>query len=252
MEKTIFKTLAAISLVAGSVFTGTAAQAVTLKTGDFLILDIKARVQDTAIPGLINLVEFERLSPTGTPTGVFSPVGDPTEGNFQVTDSRLGGIDDFANIKVGEIESFDLATQFTPNGPISTTFPFATNTFTAVDPSLTPFLTLDFDGVSGGDGLEFSISEITTSQRAILGSPTNSVVVSGKGILRSLVPDNSAPTFVDFSASLIRNTTTGRFEADGGLVLGVQTPEASSTLGLLAMGALGGASLLFKKRSKAA
>jgi hypothetical protein len=139
-----------------------------------------------------------------------------------------------------------------------TTFPFATNTFTA-NPGVNPFFTLDISSVSpfASDILEFSISEITASQRAALGSTlTNSVVVSGKGVLRSTNPDNSADAETDFSASLVLDPDTGTWVSDGGLTIVVRqprsTPEASTTMGLLALGALGGSSVVFKKRNKVA
>jgi hypothetical protein len=250
MKNTILKTVTAFSVLAGTAFAASSAQAVVLQNGDFLKLDIKFRATKTSslVPnGGFNLVEFEKAPFVGT----FAAVGD--QGNFEVSDSLLGGTDNLANNLVGDINSFDLADvgQFIPTLPIDTSFPL-TNTFTPTGSAVTsPFFTLD---LGGGDGLEFTLGEITTTQNnPLTQNGTSSVTVTGTGILRSLLPDNSATTPVDFSSSIVFNKTTQRWESDGGLTLIVnkKTPEASTTMGLLALGLLGGSSLL-KKRNKIA
>jgi hypothetical protein len=255
MKNTILKTITAFSVLASTTFVASSAQAVILQNGDFLILDIKFRATDTTgiVPGGFNLVEFERLNGTFAPDDLF--------GDFTVTDSRLGGVDDVANLLdngEGKIQSFNLDvigdTDFTLGAPLDATFnPFVTNTFNTAAGFANPFFTLD---LGGGDIVSFDLTTITATQSAPLSqSNLTSIFVSGLGTLSSSKPQNSAPAPVDFSGSIIFNTTTGRFESDGGLVvrpvIAEKTPEASTTMGLLALGLLGGSSLL-KKRSKVA
>jgi hypothetical protein len=254
MKNTILKTLTAFSVLAGSTLAASSAQAVILQNGDFLILDIKFRATDTVgtVPGGFNLVEFERLDGTFAPDDLF--------GEFAVTDSRLGGVDDVANALdngEGKIQSFNLDvvgdTDFTLGAPLDAVFdPFVTNTFNTAAGFANPFFSLD---LGGGDIVSFDLTTITATQSAPLSQNNlTSIFVSGSGNLSSSKPQNSAPAPVDFSGSIIFNTTTGRFESDGGLVVRPvvpAVPEASTVSGLLALGILGSASLSFKKRCKA-
>jgi hypothetical protein len=253
MNSKLLSTALGASLVAVSALTTSSpakAASITLQTGDFLVLDITPRVSDTlALPpaGAINLVEFGFLDVVGNPTGVFAPAG--SFGNARISASLLGGVSGVGVGQIGDIKSFDLATDFTVVGPLDTTFPLS-NTFNPIA-AFNPFFFLDVDGDSIDD-LEFDLGQITATQQTALSTTFPTIVnVTGTGTLRSLNPLNSGFSQVAFTSAIIFDPSDGSWKSDGGLVVNVtraSVPEPGSVSAILSLGILGGGSMLKRRK----
>ena len=256
----LLASLVGTSLVTlGGAFASESAQAITLKNGDFVILDIQFEAADTTGlgSGLVNRVKFRNLTVddglgnVGNATfgeyiesqaNVYQagstsiPIGPETAGESNsglalttVTDSQLGGVAGFANAETARIRSFDLADQtgdfFTildsRNGP-----PSAIQIPNTTFPLAQNFFGVDQDfqafwNISLDDGsiLSYELNEFETIQTTPLSTTAPSTFVFS-GTGR-LLSDNNVVGIADFSASAVFDPDAGIWETDGGLVVQV-------------------------------
>ena len=250
MKKNFGQILAVGSLVVGGSFLGVnPVNAINLVANDFVTLSIRAKVDGTsAFPQLVNEVLFaEQTGPIG-PTTTFAPVG--SMGVAEVASSffsDLGG--GLPNPTIANIKSFNLDPAF---GDFALTSPLdlgGTNSFVATGFS-NPIFTID---LGGGDGLEFSLLDFTTTQSQDLPNVPNFVTFSGNGTLRSLIPDNTETSKVTFATTLNFNPAIDGFVSAGDITITVQdtpkaVPEPSNLVGLVGLGLLG--SFVVAKRKK--
>ncbi len=272
----ILASLVGTSLITlGGSFVSESAQAITLATGDFIILDIQFEAVDTfGSDGLVDEVRFRGFDDSNgdpvfvlpEPTVNFPPMPDPippddgTDGEqgsgwgiFTVTANGFNNAPP-PNSLVGEtgfIRSFNLADTnfftFVPGPPTSSTPSIGELNLFTVDASFQPLWYLD---VPGDTPLSFDLTEFTTFQTTALSTTAPSTFnFSGTGFLMS---DNRKVAVADFTAAAVYNPSEMRWETDGGLVVQVTdmmaVPEPGTIIGLLAMSGLG-LGLKLKKQS---